>query len=161
MSPGGGVDSGRSVKGRNIFLNLKDAASASLSSLPALMALHEKYGKPESGWQVAVAAVIALSGLLKALSSALQVSLTKQTAGVLHTMWLTNKKGEDSVAHAGLLEKVNSQFVEYRWEKIDAEQLLVQLETLERIGCIEKIPYDSISFDRIRWHLLERVKLTY
>jgi hypothetical protein len=64
-------------------------------------------------------------------------------------MWLTNKKGEDSVAHAGLLEKVNSQFVEYRWEKIDAEQLLVQLETLERIGCIEK------RFLTIRSHSIE------
>lgn len=162
MSPAGDVESARSVKGRNVLINLKDAAFASISSLPALSILFEKYGKPGSGPQMAIAAVIALFTMLKTLSSALGIPLTQRTAGVLHTMWSSKMEDRDNVPHDGLLGEVNSQFEQYQWQKINAEELLIHLETLERLKSIEREdPYNSISMEKIHWRLNERVKLSY
>lgn len=159
MSPAGGVDSARSTKGRNIFLNLREAAFASLNSIPTLMALHEKFAKGGTSWGLTIAAVIALLALLKTLSSALKVSVSKQTAGILYLMWSV-KGGDDSVSQAGLLEQVNSRFSEYKWEKVDDDDLISELERLEKIGCIERTSsYSSISVENIRWTLKERVRL--
>jgi hypothetical protein len=162
MDPAGHVETARSVKGRNVLINLKDAAFASLSSLPALTILVDKYGKPGSGLQVAVAGVIALFGMLKTLSSASGITLTQRTAGVLHTMWSSKMKDRDIVPHDGLLEKVNSQFERYQWQKIDAEELLTHLETLERLKSIEREdPNNSISMEKIHCRLIEQVKHSY
>lgn len=161
MSPSGGVESARSVKGRNVLINLKAAAFASINSLPVLVSLFEKYGKPGSGAQVAVSGVIALFGMLKTISAALGISLTKRTAGVLHTMWSSKMEDRISVRHVGLLEAVNAQFEQYQWQKINAEELLTHLETLERLKSIEREEsYNSISMENIHWRLNERVKVT-
>lgn len=162
MSPGGGVESGRSVKGRNVFINLKDAAFASISSLPVLVTLFEKYGKPGSGAQMAVSGVIALLGMLKTLAAALGIPLTKRTAGVLHAMWSAKMEEQVSVPHDGLLEVVNSQFEKYQWQEINAEELLTRLETLERLKSIEREElYNSISMENLHWRLIERVKASF
>jgi hypothetical protein len=162
MSPTGDVESARSIKTRNVLINLKDAAYASISSLPALAVLFEKYGKPGSGAQIAVAAVIALFGLLKTLASASGIPLTRRTAGVLNTLWSSKAEDAESVAHQGLLEKVNVQFEQYKWDSINSEELITHLETLERLNSIEKVEtYNSISMENIQWRLKESVKLSF
>ncbi|GEM_PF-6585088 len=162
-SPDGGVESGRSVKATNIlrWINLKDAAFALPSTLPTLATLFDKNGA-SNHVRIAMAAVIALFAYLRVLSGAFQIPLTKRTAGVLRVMWLVSKDNEEVVHQNALLENVNSQFEEYKWQAIDADELLSHLETLEKIGCIEKDEaYSSILMERIQWRLKEKVKLTY
>ena len=111
--------------------------------------------------RIAMAAVIALYGWLTVLSKALKVPLTKRTAGVLRVMWMSTGEITDVVSHDGLLEKVNAKFKEYKWQPVDAEELLTTLETLEKIGCIERdAPYESILDRQRRWRLKEKVKVT-
>jgi hypothetical protein len=161
-SPTGSVESARSVKVRNVQFNLKDAAIALPATLPAFITFYEKHGISDNIGQVSVLAVLYLFSLLKTLSSVLQIPLTKRTAGVLQVLWASKKENEDSVPHNGLLEKANSRFEEYQWQKINDEELVSHLETLEKIGCIERVQWpDSIAIEKIRWRLKERVKLTY
>ena len=160
-SPSGGVESGRSLKISNILINLKTTAFALPGTLPALLAVYEKNGTPDHV-RIAMAGVFALYSWLMILSKALKVPLTQRSAGVLRVMWLYKNDGDDVVSYEGLLEEVNSRFEDYKWERIDGEELLSHLETLERIGCIERdASYGSIRTDRIRWLLKEKVKVTY
>lgn len=56
----------------------------------------------------------------------------------------------------------SSGFQEYKWQPINDEELLSLLETLEKIGCIERdTPYDSILSEQIQWRLKEKVTVTY
>lgn len=99
--------------------------------------------------------------MLKTLSAALGIPLTKQTAGVLHAMWSSNTEDGTSVPHDGLLEVVNSQFEQYQWQKINADELITHLETLERLRSIEREEsFNSISMENIHWRLNESVKVS-
>ena len=154
------IESARSVKGRNVQFNLRDAALALPG--PALVALYERHGTTGDVGALAVVGVIYLFGLLKSLSTVLQVPLTKRTAGVLLTMWESRMEDGVSVPHDGLLEKVNSKFEEYRWLKITPEELVSHLETLQKLDCIERNnSFDSVLTEKISWRLRERVKVTY
>ena len=76
-------------------------------------------------------------------------------------MWVSSQSTDDIVSYEGLLEEVNARFKEYKWEQIDNEQLLTDLGTLEKIGCIERdSPFGSIRTERIHWRLKESVKVT-
>jgi hypothetical protein len=160
-SPAGGVESGRSIKVSNLLVNLKTTAFALPSTLPALLAVYERNESPDHV-RIAMAAVFALYGWLKVLSAAFKIPLTKQTAGVLRVMWKSTRNETNVVPHDGLLERVNSGFEEYKWQPINAEELLSLLETLEKIGCIERdAPYNSILTEHIQWRLKEKVTVTY
>jgi hypothetical protein len=155
--PTGEVEGGRSIKARNIQVNLKDAAFRLPS---AVLALYEKLGTSgQSTEQFAVGAILSLFGMLQIMSDLLKVPLTQQTAAVLHRMWMIKNEDETAVPHDGLLERVNSQFELYGWKKLDAEGLISHLETLERLDCIERNA-DSILVENIRWELKERVKVS-
>ena len=159
-SPAGGVDNARSTKGRNILFNLKDAAAALPG--PALLSLYHMHGTSGNIAEFAVLGVIYLFGSLRTLSRVLQIPLTKRTAGVLQTMWAIKDDKDRTVSHDGLLEKINLQFEVYRWEKINTEELVSHLESLERIGCIVRHdPNNSIRIQKISWRLIENVKLSY
>ena len=62
MSPSGGLESARSVKGRNIQFNLKQAAIALPSTLPAFVTLFDKHGISDHIGHAAVLSILYLSG---------------------------------------------------------------------------------------------------
>lgn len=76
-------------------------------------------------------------------------------------MWDGKEQQADSVPHDGLLERVNDAFQQYGWKKIDGEELISQLETLEKINSIERTSDRSIAIDEIRWRLKETVRIAY
>jgi hypothetical protein len=133
-SPAGGVEGGRSVKARNLLVNLKTTAFALPSTLPALLAVYERNGTPDHV-RLAMAAVIALYGWLTVLSKAIKVDLSQRTAGVLRVMWISKTADSDLISQDGLLDEVNSRFKEYRWDSISGNELFSHLESLEKIGC--------------------------
>lgn len=156
-NPAGGVESGRSVKVRNILINIKSTALALPSTLPALLEVYETNGTPDHV-RFAMAAVFALYGWLMVLKKAMGISLTQRTAGVLRVMWMM--KTDDVVSQDGLLDQVNDRFTEYKWDPITADELFSHLENLEKAGCIERAGSTSIVSERIRWRLKEQVKVT-
>jgi hypothetical protein len=161
MSPQGGVGGAHSVKGRNALVNLKQAAFALPASLPAFATLFQKHGISDTVGTSALA-ILYFFPILKSLADILRIPLTQQAAAVLMVMWTTKKDNEEGVAYSGLLEEVNSRFKEYQWTEITAEDLVSYLETLEKIGSIERDGgSNSIDFKRIRWRLRETVRIAY
>lgn len=160
MSPAGGVENARSVKGRNVLVNLKQAAIALPASLPALASFYLKHGITDKvGTSLAI---LYFFPILKSISEVLQIPLTQQAAAILMVMWNSKKENDESVPHDGLLGKVNSTFKDYQWKQITAEELVSYLVTLERIGCIERDSWlDSIAIEKIRWRLKEAVRISY
>jgi hypothetical protein len=160
ISPGGGVENARSVKARNILVNLKQAAIALPASLPALASFYERHGITDTVGTSALA-ILYFFPLLKSISEVLRVPLTQQAAAILMVMWNSKGENDESVPHDGLLGKVNSTFKDYQWREISAEELVSYLETLERIGCIERDSWMlSIAIEKIRWRLKEAVRIS-
>jgi hypothetical protein len=161
MSPSGGVQDARSVKARNVLVNLKQAAIAVLASLPALASFYQKHGITDAVGTSALA-ILYFFPILKSLSEVLQIPLTQQAAAILMLMWNAKNENDESVPHEGLLEKVNARFEEYQWKPITADDLVSYLESLERIGSIERDSLsESIAIEKIRWRLKETVRISY
>ena len=161
MSPSGGVQSARSVKARNTLVNLKQAAIALPASLPALASFYQKHGITDAVGTSALA-ILYFFPLLKSVSEVLQIPLTQQAAAILMLMWNGKNENDDSVPHEGLLEKVNARFKEYQWKQITPDDLVSYLESLERIGSIERDRLsESIAIEKIRWRLKETVRISY
>src|SRR6266487_312048 len=159
ISPGGGVQDGRSLKLRNVRVNLKQAALALPASLPALANFLLKHGVSDTVGTASLA-ILYFFPLLKSISDVLQVPITQQAAAILMVMWNCKNETEESVPHEGLLENVNATFKEYRWQEITSEELISYFGTLEKIGCIKRDRWpDSIDSRKWQWRLTEAVKI--
>lgn len=159
MNPRGGVSSAYSKKASNVVLNLRAAATALPTSLPALASFYKQYGiSGDIG--TAALAVLYLLPLLKWMAETVKVPLTEQTAAVLMVMWNTKKPDGESVPLDGLLERVNETFKKYEWRQIDGQELASYLGTLEKIKAIQRVnEFESIAVNKIEWRLKEAFEI--
>lgn len=152
--PRGGFEGSRSIKAGNILINLGSVAKTSKllpiavsTAFTAYISEHPKY-----------AIVMFIFSTLNAVRSLRELDLSQRLAGVLYTMWQSRSHEDNTVAHEGLLERVNKQFIEFEWNAIEADEMISILEKLERIKCIEKIdPYHSLMMTGVKYLLKENI----